>query len=375
MAAVSAVNDTGRDGVLTLNEGSSSLKFGFYVVGPGGVEERLSGEVEGAQPADMFDRIDAALEGARPAAIGHRIVHGGPDLFEPVEIDAGVLARLERATVFAPLHGPAALSLIRAAQTRYPDVPQIACFDTGFHEDLEEVAAILPIPKKFRVDGVRRYGFHGLSCQSIVRQLRYDRDLPERLVIAHLGSGASITAVRNGRSIDTSMGLTPTGGIVMASRSGDLDPGLLLYLMRERGMDAAGIEDVVNRRSGLLGISGVSGDLRKLHAAAATNADAGLAIAALCRSVAKQIAAMMTSLGGADMIVFTGGIGENDAVVRSTICAELGWAGVSMDPAATDVRVAVRVLASLEGAEMALAILAITNGSNSPRSTRLKAVS
>ena len=357
MAAVSAAAME-RTGVLTLNEGSSSLKFGFYAAGPDGVEERMSGEVEGAQPADMVERIDAALDGARPAAIAHRIVHGGPDLFDPVEIDMGVLGRLECATAFAPLHGPAALSLIRAAQERYPDVPQIACFDTGFHKDLDAVAAVLPIPAAFRADGVRRYGFHGLSCQSIVNQL--GRDLPERLIIAHLGSGASVTAVRNGRSIDTSMGLTPTGGIVMASRSGDLDPGLLLYLMRERGMDAAGLEDMVDRRSGLRGISGVSGDLRKLHAAAATNAGAALAIAVFCRSVAKQIAAMMASLGGADMIVFTGGIGENDGVVRSAIVADLGWAGVAMDPAAKDVRVVVRVLASQEGAEMARAVFALT---------------
>ncbi|MEG3123377.1 acetate/propionate family kinase [Sphingomonas sp. GB1N7] len=362
MAAVIALASAERTGVLTLNEGSSSLKFGFYAIGPDGVEERLSGEAEGALPAYMFNRIDVALDGSRPAAIGHRIVHGGPQMFAPVEIDANVLAQLEGATAFAPLHGPAALSLIRTAQARYPDVPHIACFDTGFHEGLEEVAAVLPVPKEFRVDGVRRYGFHGLSCQSIVHQL--GRDLPERLIIAHLGSGASITAVKNGKSIDTSMGLTPTGGVVMASRSGDLDPGLLIYLMRERGLDAAGVEDMVDRRSGLLGISGVSGDLRKLHAAAVTNVDAALAIAVFCRSVGKQIAAMMTSLGGADMIVFTGGIGENDAVVRSAICAGLGWAGVSMDPAATNVRVVVRVLPSLEGAEMARAVFGLTEIAN-----------
>jgi len=365
MAAVSVVEITGRTNILTLNEGSSSLKFGFYAAGPDGVEERTSGDVEGAQPADMFERIDAALGGARPAAIGHRIVHGGPDLFDPVEIDAGVLARLERATAFAPLHGPAALSLIRAAQARYPDVPQIACFDTGFHKHLDEVAAVLPIAREYRADGVRRYGFHGLSCQSIVRQL--GPDLPERLIIAHLGSGASITAVRGGRSVDTTMGLTPSGGIVMASRAGDLDPGLLLYLMRERGMDAAGIEELVDHRSGLLGISGVSGDLRKLHAVAATNADGALAIAMFCRSVAKHIAAMMAALGGADMIVFTGGIGENDAVVRATICADLGWAGVSIDFAATDGRVVVRVLASLENAEIARAVAALTSSASGSR--------
>ncbi|BCA64366.1 acetate kinase (plasmid) [Sphingomonas sp. HMP9] len=366
MAPMSARGGTGGNDILTLNEGSSSLKFGFYEAGPDGVEERMAGDVEGAQPADMFDRIDAALDGARPAAIGHRIVHGGSDLFDPVKIDASVLMQLERATTFAPLHGPAALSLIRAAQARYPNVPQIACFDTGFHADLPQVAAVLPIPKAFRADGVRRYGFHGLSCQSIVSQL--GSDLPERLIIAHLGSGASITAVRDAKSVDTSMGLTPSGGIVMASRAGDLDPGLLLYLMRERGMDAADIEDIVDRRSGLLGISGLSRDVRKLHAVAATDADAALAIEIFCRSVAKQIAAMMASLGGADMIVFTGGIGENDAVVRSTICNDLGWAGVQMLPAATGrPRVIVRTLPSQEGAEIARAVWRLTSTASCAR--------
>ncbi|WP_242008187.1 acetate/propionate family kinase [Sphingomonas ginsenosidivorax] len=326
----------------------------------------MAGEVEGRQPADLFDRIDAALAGVRPAAVAHRVVHGGPELFDAVAIDDGVLAQLERATAFAPLHGPAAVSLIRASQARYPEVPQIACFDTGFHADLPQVAAVLPLPKAFRAEGVRRYGFHGLSCQSIVHQL--GPDLPERLIIAHLGSGASVTAVREGKSIDTSMGLTPSGGIVMASRAGDLDPGLLLYLMRERGMDAAGVEDVVDRQSGMLGISGISGDLRALHVAAGTNPDAALAIAIFCRSVAKQISAMMASLGGADMIVFTGGIGENDAIVRAAICHDLGWAGVEIDSAMTDGQgVVVRVMASDEGAAMARAVFGLTNTAGGAR--------
>jgi acetate kinase len=346
--------------VLTLNEGSSSLKFGFYGGSgdedAGEVEEIVSGEVEGNVPANMFDRIDAALAdavsggasggAARPDAIGHRIVHGGPDLFDPVLINADVIARLERATAFAPLHAPAALSLIHAAQARYPDIPQIACFDTGFHAGLPDVAAILPVPKALRADGVRRYGFHGLSCQSIVHQL--DTPLPERLIIAHLGSGASVTAVRDGKSIDTSMGLTPSGGIVMASRAGDLDPGLLLYLLRERGMNAAEVENLVDRHSGLLGISDLSGDLRKLHAAAPTNPDADLAIRIFCRSVSKCIAAMMASLGGADMIVFTGGIGENDATIRNTICHDLAWAGITVE-----------TLPSQEGAQIARSVLSV----------------
>lgn len=342
--------------ILTLNDGSSSLKFGLYAAVPEGVEALKSGEVEGAQPADLFDRIEATLGGVRPAAVGHRIVHGGPDLFQPVRVDASVIARLERATAFAPLHGPAALSLIRAAQAQYPDLPQVVCFDTGFHANLPDVAAVLPVPKGLRGDGVRRYGFHGLSCQSIVYQL--GTDLPGRLVIAHLGSGASVTAVRGGRSVDTSMGLTPSGGIVMATRAGDLDPGLLLYLLRERGIDFAELGNVVDRQSGMLGISGLSGDLRKLHDAAATDADADLAIRIFCRSVAKQIAAMMSALGGADMIVFTGGIGENDRIVRDAICRDLKWAGVSaVSPEREKPSVVVKTLPSREGDQIAREVL------------------
>jgi len=331
---------SGRRAILTLNEGSSSLKFGLYAAGPGAVETLAEGAVETGPGHDArFDRIEAALGAARPEAIGHRIVHGGPDLFEPVLIDAGVIARLEAATDFAPLHGPAALALIRAATARYPGLPQIACFDTGFHARLPDVAAVLPIPRALRSDGIRRYGFHGLSCQSIVHQL--GDALPDRLIIAHLGSGASVTAVRGGRSVDTSMGLTPSGGVVMATRAGDLDPGVLLYLMRVRGMDAGTLEALIDGQSGMLGISGRSGDLRRLHAAG--DADAALAIAIFCRSVAKQIAAMMAVLGGAELIVFTGGIGEHDAAVRDAICADLAWAG----PVAT------RVLPSREGEQIA----------------------
>ncbi|MEN2789386.1 acetate kinase [Sphingomonas oligophenolica] len=326
--------------VLTLNEGSSSLKFGLYAAGSGAAALLAEGAVDTSPGHDeSFDRIEAALGGVRPGAIGHRIVHGGPDLFEPALIDAAVIAKLEAATDFAPLHGPAALALIRAAAERYPELPQVACFDTGFHAHLPDVAAVLPIPKALRSAGIRRYGFHGLSCQSIVHQL--GSALPDRLIIAHLGSGASVTAVRAGRSVDTSMGLTPSGGVVMATRAGDLDPGVLLYLMRVRGMDAGAIEALVDGQSGMLGISGRSGDLRRLHAAG--DADAALAIAIFCRSVAKQIAAMMAALGGADLIVFTGGIGEHDGAVRDAIRADLAWAG----PVAT------QVLPSREGEQIA----------------------
>ena len=198
----------------------------------------------------------------------------------------------------------------------FQGIPQIACFDTAFHADLPAVARVLPIAKDLRADGIQRYGFHGLSCKSIVRQLA--DNLPDRLIIAHLGNGASVTAVKNGKSIDTSMGLTPTGGVIMGTRSGDLDPGILVYLMREKQFDAAMLR--VDRRSGLLGVSSIDSDMRRLHHAAASNADARLAIDMFCYSVRKQIAAMIAALDGVDGIVFAGGIGENDAAIRAAIC-------------------------------------------------------
>ncbi|WP_267397030.1 MULTISPECIES: acetate kinase [unclassified Sphingomonas] len=320
--------------ILAINGGSSSLKYGVFTVGEDRVEAVGSGTVEaGRDPTASFDEIVAKL-GQQPDAIGHRIVHGGPTLFRPTLIDKDTTAALEVACAFAPLHGPAALALIAAAQRRFPDTPQIACIDTGFHEHLPAIAAVLPVPKALRASGVRRYGFHGLSCQSIVRQL--GPDLPERLVIAHLGSGASVTAVRRGMSIDTSMGLTPSGGVVMATRSGDLDPGLLLFLLREHEMTAPKLEDLLDRGSGLLGISERSGDLRTLRELAPSSPHARLAVDIFCRSVAKQIAAMIASLGGIDMLVFSGGIGEHDVATRNAICADLAWAGVAQSLQGSD---------------------------------------
>lgn len=275
----------------------------------------------------MLNNIASTLNGVAPDVIGHRVVHGGPTLFDPIVINEAVLAQLHAASVFAPLHGPLGLTLISAARRLYPNVPQVACFDTGFHQHIPPIAATLPMPKAFHAQGLRRYGFHGLSCQSIVRQL--GENLPERLVIAHLGSGASVTAVLAGQSVDTSMGLTPSGGVVMATRCGDVDPGLLLYLLRERRIGTGTLEDIVDRKSGLLGLSDYSGDLKTLRAAIDTVPDAALAIAMFCRSVAKQIAAMVVSLGGIDLLVFSGGIGEHDAATRDAICADLSWAGIS----------------------------------------------
>ena len=344
--------------VLALNSGSSSLKFGLYGVGPLGIERLLSGEVEligdkstkchaedsrgsvlvsetGPIPSqrEAIIRIGRLLVDSKmpvPAAIGHRIVHGGPRLLQHCLIDHSVLAQLEAATAFAPLHIPSALSVIRFAQEHFPGLPQAACFDTTFHAELPAVARVLPISKELQSEGIHRYGFHGLSCESIVHQLA--NDLPNRLIIAHLGNGASVTAVRAGKSIDTSMGLTPTGGVIMGTRSGDLDPGVLVYLLREKKFDAAMLEKLVDHRSGLLGISGVGSDMRRLREAASTNADARLAIQMFCYSVRKHVAAMIAALGGVDLLVFTGGIGENDVEARAAICGGLSWLGVSLDP-------------------------------------------
>jgi acetate kinase len=323
--------------ILAINGGSSSLKYGAFTVNGDKVGTVASGSVGGgADHAAAFEEIASKLSRA-PDAIGHRIVHGGPALFRPTLIDEGIIAELQAACAFAPLHGPAALDLIAAARHHFADVAQVACFDTGFHEHLPLVAAVLPVPRALRAAGIRRYGFHGLSCQSIVRQL--GADLPERLVIAHLGSGASVTAVLGGVSVDTSMGLTPAGGVVMASRSGDLDPGLLLFLLREHGMTAGRLEELLDRQSGLLGISERSGDLRTLRELAPSDPDARLAIEIFCRSVAKQIAAMIASLGELDLLVFSGGIGEHDADTRQAICADLAWAGVAQGTGTGNVRI------------------------------------
>jgi acetate kinase len=343
--------------VLALNSGSSSLKFGLYRFAPSRTEVPISGEVESIggkegkihaqdsrgktllseiasipsqrQAIIRIGRLLADSEMPAPAVIGHRIVHGGPKLRQHCIIDDSVLRQLESATAFAPLHIPSALLVIRFARDHFPGLPQVACFDTTFHAELPEVARVLPIAKELQSEGIQRYGFHGLSCESIVHQLA--DDLPNRLIIAHLGNGASITAVRRGRSIDTSMGLTPTGGVIMGTRSGDLDPGVLVYLMREKKFDAAMLEELVDHRSGLLGISGLGSDMRRLHEAASSNADARLAIRMFCYSAAKQIAAMVAALDGVDTLVFTGGIGENDEEARAVICGGLSWIGISLD--------------------------------------------
>jgi acetate kinase len=344
--------------ILTLNSGSSSLKFGLYRAGASRTETLLTGEADSiGEDAGQFrarDTRDKALATGKmmpirdqddaivqieqlladsnlppPAVIGHRIVHGGPKLRHHCVIDDEVLRQLEAAIPFAPLHLPVALEVMRSAREHFPNLPQIACFDTTFHIDLPDRARVLPLPKELREEGVQRYGFHGLSCESILHQL--GNGVPGRVVIAHLGNGASVTAIKGGKSIDTSMGLTPTGGVIMGTRSGDLDPGVLIYLAREKNLDAARLEELIDRHSGLLGISGVSSDMRKLQQNARSEPDSRLAIDMFCYSVRKQIAATIAVLEGVDLIVFTGGIGENDEHVRASICGGFAWAGIGLD--------------------------------------------
>jgi acetate kinase len=372
--------------ILTLNSGSSSLKFGVYQGGDllcigeaealGGADGKLkaqdaSGKLVGSEVLPMathgeaivaIEQLIDRLKFSSPGAIGHRIVHGGPDLRVHCLINDTVMHQLEAATPFAPLHNPAALAIIRFCGQHFPGRPQVACFDTTFHQSLPDIARILPIPHELRADGIRRYGFHGLSCESILYQLA--PVVPNRLIIAHLGNGASITAVRNGKSIDTSMGLTPAGGVIMGTRSGDIDPGVMVYLLREKNYDATRLETVFDHQSGLLGISSLSSDMRRLHQASASDADARLAVEMFCYSVRKQIAGMIAALDGVDQIVFTGGIGENDAEVRSTICGGLSWHGISLDEArnrsaanplnSASSRCAVQVLPSREDDQIAL---------------------
>jgi acetate kinase len=334
---------------LCINAGSSSLKLALYAVAPNGAERRLcegsaleiglpesaievGGHIEHRPLADHRAALEALLEiMALPKvdAVGHRVVHGGNHT-RPERVTPELLTRLEALTPLAPLHNPPALAGIRAVTAHLPDTPQVACFDTAFHATLPEVAHTLPLARCYRELGLRRYGFHGLSYEYITRKL--GEQAKGRVVIAHLGNGASLAALRDGRSVDTTMGLTPTGGVMMGTRSGDLDPGVLLYLMREPKLDTAELERAVNREAGLLGVSGTSSDMAELLAA--DTPDARLAVALFAYEVRKAIGALAAALGGLDRLVFTGGIGEHAAPVRWAICRGLEHLGVELDAAA-----------------------------------------
>jgi acetate kinase len=335
--------------VLVINSGSSSLKLGVYR------EDDLalaSGDVDALSDEPQWP---ASNSSDAPSAVGHRVVHGGPNLIKHQKITPQLLSELERCVHFAPLHIPKSIELIKESQRRYPDAQQFACFDTAFHQTLPESAAHLPLPENLFAEGVRKYGFHGLSYESIVAQLA--ANVPPHLVIAHLGSGASLAALKDGHSVDTTMGLTPTGGIPMATRSGDLDPGVLLYLMRVKGMTADSLEEMLNSSSGQRALCGQS-DMRKIEGAEDRHDPrARLAIDIFCLSIRKTIASYAAVLGGLDMIIFTGGIGENSSRVRSRVCDGLRFLGVS--PEAHSV-IPVRVLPSQEDLQIARHCRALT---------------
>jgi acetate kinase len=322
--------------VVALNCGSSSLKYALFEVDERSERVLARDEVEGVGQAisDHAAAVHLALdELARmrlpePDAIGHRVVHGGRDHSRPVRVDDAVLASLRALVPFAPLHLPAELSAIDAARARFPACPQVACFDTAFHRTMPEIAQRFALPRRLLEEGVRRYGFHGLSYEYVVESIGA-RPLG-RAVIAHLGSGASMCAVRDGRSVDTTMAFTPAAGLVMGTRAGDLDPGLIVYLLRQ-GLDADALDRLVNHEAGLLALSETTADMRRLVLSRERDPRAALAIDVFCLQARKAIGALVATLGGLDSLVFTGGIGANAPLIRREIGRGLEHLGVRID--------------------------------------------
>ncbi len=348
--------------ILVINSGSSSIKFSIFVAEEAEPRPVLDGElsnigskdatlklrdqsskVDAQDPAAAIHHvIDAVSAPGNPAidAVGYRVVHPGPKIDRHVRIDDEVLADLEAAIPFAPLHDPEAIQLIRESMARFPRIPHFACFDTVFHQTMPPEATTYPIPLHFRDQGVRRYGFHGLSCESIVRQLD---PVPERLIIAHLGSGSSVTAVMNGKSVDNTMGLTPTGGVVMGTRPGDLEPGLIFYLLRQPGATTDSVEHMLNHDAGLKALFGVN-DMRKLRQSSSPAAQ--LALSIFCTSIRKAVGAF-AAVHGLDTLVFTGGIGEHDPLTRAAVAENLFSCArsfaVQVLPAQEDLVIAIHV--------------------------------
>ena len=347
------------EAVLTVNAGSSSIKFALFDVR--GLHRIASGAVDGIGTAPRFkvqgadgavlarhDWVDGAalsheallapvldwvsghLDGAVLLGAGHRIVHGGTAT-GPVRLDAAALDALTKLIPLAPLHQPHNLAGVRAVMA-LRDMPQVGCFDTAFHHAMPRIATSLALPRHFADEGVRRYGFHGLSYEFIARQLRAVAPDAGRVIAAHLGNGASLCAMRDGRSVDTTMGMTALDGLVMGTRCGAIDPGAVLYLMQARGMDADAVLHLLYEQSGLLGVSGVSADMRVLMASG--DPHAAEAIDLFAYRAAQGVGALAASLDGLDTLVFTAGIGEHVALVRAAICARLGWLGVLLDDAA-----------------------------------------
>jgi acetate kinase len=348
--------------ILTINGGSSSIKFALFEAGDSmrkvldGVLERIglpkaSFRVKGTDKADTFvrpvsatnhtvavgilmDWIEQRIGHTALSAVGHRVLHGGMKYYKPQRITKEMVAELRQLSPFDPDHMPEEILLTEAFHHRFPDLPQIACFDTAFHHDLPRVAQILPIPRRFEAAGVRRYGFHGLSYEFLMGELTRlagTEAAQGRVILAHLGNGASLAAVLHGKSVDTSMSFTPTAGIPMSTRSGDLDPGLVWYLSRTEKMSAKQFNEMVNLKSGLLGVSEISSDMRDLLEQETHDVRAAEAVSLFCYQVKKWIGAFAAALGGLDTLVFAGGIGENAPPVRARICEGLGFLGIELE--------------------------------------------
>lgn len=352
------------DAVLGINAGSSSLKFGLFEIRDVGVglhplatgilrergqqvvmEARTANgtlPVEEAWPTSpakraielLLDWLQSQFLHVRLLAVGHRIVHGGTQFGDPIEIDDAVLERLDALTPLAPLHQPISLAPVRQIRAVDPELRQFACFDTAFHRTIVPPASRYALPRSFEAEGIRRYGFHGLSYESIAGQLTRDGDASalrpdSRIIVAHLGNGASLCAMQGLRSVDTTMGFSALDGLVMGTRPGSLDPGILLYLLRERGFSAERLEELLYRESGLLGVSGISSDVETLLRSDSPAAAEALDLFAF--QVARQVAALAATLGGVDRIVFTGGIGEHAPAVRKMIVGRLDWLGAELD--------------------------------------------
>ncbi|WP_341486771.1 acetate/propionate family kinase [Pararhizobium sp. A13] len=354
------------DAILVVNAGSSSLKFQFFEIVGAGIERRIRGQIDGigTRPRLRATAVDGAvlvdrsyepqvvgdlpaaiaetrawvqtLEGFVLKAIGHRVVHGGPDYTKPVLIGPGVLDRLSTFQDLAPLHQPNNLAPIRLAMEINPDVPQVACFDTAFHRGHAAHADCYALPQSFYDEGVRRYGFHGLSYEYIAERLvETAPDVARgRVIVAHLGSGASMCALHDGRSVETTMGFTALDGLPMGTRPGQMDPGVVLYLIDQKGMSSGEVTDLLYRSSGLKGLSGISGDMRDLLAS--DDPRAALAIDHFVHRCALNAGMLAAALGGLDAFVFTAGVGENSAPIRARIAERLVWLGVECDPAVNE---------------------------------------
>jgi acetate kinase len=397
-----AASVTGAGSILVINGGSSTLKFALFEIGNpptrglSGSFDRIgsaegtfkwrnegTGTVErqtiklsdhGACIEPLMACVKERLAYSPLRAIGHRVVHGGRHYREPQLVTPAVMEELERLSPYDPQHLPAEIALIKGYASQYPDQPQVACFDTAFHRDMPRVAQLLPIPRRYEKLGIQRYGFHGLSYAFLMRELRRIGGPGEdegRVILAHLGNGASMAAVKNGQAVDTTMGFTPSSGLPMSRRSGDMDPGLVSYLARTEGMTVERFHRMVNAESGLLGLSETSSDMRDLLMQEESDPRAADAITLFCYQARKWIGALAAVLGGLDTLVFSAGIGENAPVIRARICAGLEFLGVVLDESANaanqpvisaeESRVKVRVMRTDEEREIAESVTQLLN--------------